>query len=53
MAPPDRLVLVDGNALRCCDTVCRLVRREMEGVYPLAVPLVVDVGVGESWGEAH
>ncbi len=35
------------------DTVCRVVRREMEGVYPLAVPLVVDVGVGESWGEAH
>jgi DNA polymerase-1 len=35
------------------DTVCRLVRREMEEVYPLAVPLVADVGVGASWAEAH
>ena len=33
--------------------MCRLVRREMEEVYPLAVPLVADVGVGASWAEAH
>ncbi len=35
------------------DTVCGIVRREMETVLPLAVPLVVDVGVGANWGEAH
>ncbi|MCH2173325.1 DNA polymerase I [Myxococcota bacterium] len=30
-----------------------LVRREMEGVEGLQVPLVVDVGVGENWNQAH
>ena len=30
-----------------------LVREEMESVYPLDVPLVVDVGTGESWAAAH
>ena len=35
------------------DRVCALVRTHMEGVHPLRVPLVVDVGVGRSWGEAH
>ncbi len=35
------------------DAVCALVREEMENVHPLDVPLVVDVGVGDSWGEAH
>ena len=35
------------------DTVCAIVRREMEEVLPLAVPLAVDVGVGDNWGEAH
>ena len=29
-----------------------LVKREMEGVYDLAVPLVVDVGVGDNWRDA-
>ncbi len=29
------------------------VRRLMEGVYALEVPLVVDVGLGRSWREAH
>jgi DNA polymerase I len=29
--------------------VAELVREEMEGVYKLAVPLVVDVGVGPNW----
>jgi DNA polymerase-1 len=29
------------------------VRRQMESVHPLAVPLVVDVGAGRTWGEAH
>lgn len=35
------------------DTVRKLVRREMEGVCTLTVPLVVDVGVGDNWAEAH
>jgi DNA polymerase-1 len=29
------------------------VKGEMENVYPLKVPLVVDVGVGRTWGDAH
>jgi DNA polymerase-1 len=29
-----------------------LVKREMEGVYKLAVPLLVDVGVGDNWRDA-
>ena len=31
----------------------RHVREAMERVVPLAVPLVVDVGIGRSWAEAH
>jgi DNA polymerase-1 len=31
------------------DPLAALVRREMEGAAALAVPLVVDVGVGENW----
>ena len=34
------------------DRVCRWVREAMEGAAELAVPLVVDVGVGRTWGEA-
>ena len=30
-----------------------LVRREMEGCYPLAVPLTVTVGQGETWFDVH
>jgi DNA polymerase-1 len=30
-----------------------LVRETMQGAMKLAVPLVVDVGVGKSWAEAH
>jgi DNA polymerase-1 len=29
------------------------VKGEMEGVYKLEVPLIVDVGAGPTWGEAH
>ena len=35
------------------DEVMRTVRRAMEGVAELRVPLVVDVGRGAHWGEAH
>ena len=31
----------------------RLVREEMEGVLAMAVPLKVDIGVGDNWSEAH
>ena len=29
-----------------------MVKREMEGVYQLAVPLVVETGIGENWRDA-
>ena len=30
-----------------------LVKKEMEGVLPLKVPLVVDMGWGKNWHDAH
>ena len=30
-----------------------LVKREMEGVYEFSVPLIVDMGWGDNWNEAH
>lgn len=41
-APPDEV-----------DAVTAIAREEMEKVGDLDVPLVVDVGVGDSWAEAH
>jgi DNA polymerase-1 len=35
------------------EMVCRVVKEEMEGVMELAVPLRVDLGVGQTWAEAH
>ena len=35
------------------DTLSALARARMGGVYPLAVPLSVDIGVGSNWREAH
>jgi len=29
-----------------------VVRAEMEGAYPLKVPLQVDIGLGQNWKEA-
>src|SRR5439155_9042192 len=34
------------------EPVSALVKREMEQAYPLAVPLVVDVGCGDNWRDA-
>ena len=34
------------------EAVSALVKREMEGVCELQVPLVVDVGVGDNWRDA-
>jgi len=35
------------------DSVCTIVKQEMEGVYPLKVPLKVDINRGKNWAEAH
>ena len=35
------------------DDLKALVRERMEGAFPLAVPLVVDMGMGKNWLEAH
>ena len=35
------------------DAACALIRDAMEHAAPLSVPLVVDIGVGASWAEAH
>ena len=34
------------------ESVKRLVKREMEGVFELSVPLLVEVGAGENWRDA-
>jgi len=34
------------------DEVKKMVKREMEQVYPLDVPLLVEVGIGENWRDA-
>ena len=34
------------------EVVSALVKREMEGVYELKVPLVVDIGTGDNWRDA-
>jgi len=35
------------------DEAVSMIRREMEGVMTLAVPLTVDLGIGKNWREAH
>jgi DNA polymerase-1 len=35
------------------DRVKKLTASAMEGAMPLAVPVVVDIGVGANWAEAH
>lgn len=35
------------------DELREMVRHEMENAYPLAVPVHVDIGTGDSWAEAH
>ncbi|HEX5230522.1 MAG TPA: DNA polymerase I [Bryobacteraceae bacterium] len=34
------------------ERIAKMVKREMEGVHKLDVPLIVDVGVGENWRDA-
>jgi DNA polymerase-1 len=38
---------------RAAAEAAALLKREMEGVYPLSAPLVVDTAIGANWGEAH
>lgn len=47
----DELVLEVADA--DSDRAGAILREEMEGVYPLAVPLRVDLGMGRTWAEAH
>ncbi len=35
------------------EQVKEIVRREMEGAYPLSIPLTVEIGQGRNWLEAH
>jgi DNA polymerase-1 len=35
------------------DATGRLVRERMEAVWPLDVPLLVEIGAGRNWREAH
>ncbi len=35
------------------NSATELVKDEMEGVYPLNIPLKVDINWGKNWGEAH
>jgi DNA polymerase-1 len=35
------------------EAVCAIAREEMERAAPLDVPLLVEVGVGETWAQAH
>ena len=34
------------------ETVSKMVKREMENVHKLDVPLMVDVGIGDNWRDA-
>ena len=35
------------------EAISMLVKREMEGCYPLRVPLIVSVGTGDTWFDVH
>jgi DNA polymerase-1 len=35
------------------DALKALVKAEMEGAYPLAVPVRVEIGSGPNWADAH
>jgi DNA polymerase-1 len=35
------------------EQVKAIIKTEMEGAFPLRVPLKVDIGIGQNWLEAH
>ena len=37
----------------CIEKISAGVRQRMAGAAELAVPLIVDIGIGENWDEAH
>jgi len=37
----------------CAQDAASLLKEEMQGAYPLSVPLVVDTAIGRNWEEAH
>jgi len=45
--------LVFESPIKEADRVIPMIREEMEGVYPLKVPLKVDIHKGINWEEAH
>jgi DNA polymerase-1 len=47
----DELVFETPAAER--EALTRIVRREMEGAFPLRVPLTVEIAAGKNWDEAH
>ncbi len=47
----DELILEVEEA--AVNEACEVVKNEMENVYPMSVPLLVDVSVGHNWEEAH
>ena len=57
--PPVRMImqvhdeLVFEVAEEAVDTASRRIRIDMEGAAALAAPLVVDIGIGADWDEAH
>ena len=47
----DELVFEVEN--KCLDEVARIIQQKMSGAASLDVPLVVDIGMGKNWDEAH
>ncbi len=45
--------LVFEVAMKDVDILKALVKTEMEGAYPLSVPIRVDIGSGPNWSDAH
>jgi len=45
-------LIVEAQADAAAETA-DILKKRMEQVYPLAVPLVVDVAIGKNWAEAH